>query len=276
MTERAAAFDPAAASALHAALIEQLKRNGLLDDPAIAAAFEATPRHLFLPNHSLEEIYADRAIAVKRDGDTWLSSSSQPAMMAIMLDQLGLAPGQRVLEIGAGTGYNAALLDQIVGPDGAVISIDLDEDLVLAARAHLAVAGHSLVEVRQDDGAVGAPDASPFDRIIVTVGTWDLLPAWREQLAPGGRIVAPISLLPGLTLSLALEERESGAWEAISARPCGFLPMRGAEAHPGRAWGRPRIVLHPHAEQHANVQAAATVEKGWNRYELTWGPHPSS
>jgi protein-L-isoaspartate(D-aspartate) O-methyltransferase len=267
MTEQKTSPDPAA---LHAALIDQLTQRGLLDDPAIAGAFAATPRHLFLPGQPLDEVYADRAIAVKREGERWLSSSSQPAMMAIMLEQLGLAPGQRVLEIGTGTGYNAALIDRIVGPSGAVVSVDLDEDLVLAARSHLATAGHAAVDVRQADGAFGAPDAAPFERIIVTVGSWDLLPSWCEQLAAGGRIVAPISLLPGLTLSLALEERDA-AWEAISARPCGFVLMRGAEAHPGRGWGTPQIRLHPRTGPAPELQAAATVEKTWNRYELRWG-----
>jgi protein-L-isoaspartate(D-aspartate) O-methyltransferase len=275
MSEQSAPFDPEAARLLHTALIEQLTRDGLLAHPAIAEAFAATPRHHFLPNHPLEVIYADRAVAVKRDGDEWLSSSSQPAMMAIMLAQLDLAPGQRVLEVGAGTGYNAALIDQIVGPGGQVVSIDLDEDLVTAARRHLLASGHPAVEVRQGDGALGAPDAAPFERIIVTVGVWDLLPAWRAQLAPGGRIVAPISLLPGLTLSLALEQR-GDQWEAVSARPCGFLLMRGAEAHPARAWGSPRITLRPRDERGPGVQATASVTKEWNQYELHWGQDQSS
>jgi protein-L-isoaspartate(D-aspartate) O-methyltransferase len=270
MIEQQPAFDSETARQLHEALLAQLTHDGLLADQAIADAFRATPRHYFLPGHSLEEVYADKAIAVKRDGDDWLSSSSQPAMMAIMLAQLGLAPGQRVLEIGAGTGYNAALLSRIVGPSGRVISIDLDADLVEMARAHLAAAGVGEVELRAADGARGAPDAAPFDRIIVTVGAWDLLPAWRAQLAPSGRIVLPITLLPGQMFSLALERRNEH-WETVSARPCGFLPMRGSEAHPQHAWGGLRITVHPRDERTSSTRAAAILDKEWSQIELRWG-----
>lgn len=269
MSPRTPAFDPHAAQQMHQALVVNLTHDGLLADPAIAAAFRDTPRHLFLPNHSLEEIYADKAIAVKREGDEWISSSSQPAMMAIMLAQLGLEPGQRVLEIGTGTGYNAALIAHIVGPRGRVISVDIDAELIAVARAQLAAAGRTEVELRCADGALGAPDMAPFDRIIVTVGAWDLLPAWREQLAPGGRIVVPLTILPGLMLSLGIEQR-AGRWEAVSARPCGFLLMRGAEAHPPHTWGTPRIVLHPRTARHEGMQVVATVEKTWNRFDIFW------
>lgn len=271
MFDQPAAFDGAHARQLHEALIAQLTRDGLLSDDVIAAAFRATPRHHFLPGRSLDEIYADKAIAVKRDGETWLSSSSQPAIMAIMLAQLGLAPGQRVLEIGAGTGYNAALIAHIVGPTGRVISIDLDDELVAAARGHLAAAGVGGVELRAGDGALGAPDAAPFDRIIVTVGAWDLLPAWRAQLAPDGRIVLPMTLLPGQMFSLALERRGDATWEALSARPCGFVAMRGAEPHRSNLPVTPHLVLRARDERAAEEQVSAVIDKAWSRIELRWG-----
>ena len=95
----------------------------------VAAALRAVPRHLFLPDLPPEAAYRDDAIVTKRDADgQGISSSSQPAIMAIMLDQLDLAPGHRVLEIGAGTGYNAALIAHIVGPSGQVVSVDIDAD----------------------------------------------------------------------------------------------------------------------------------------------------
>ncbi|NTU79599.1 MAG: methyltransferase domain-containing protein, partial [Chloroflexales bacterium] len=191
-------------------------------------------------------------------------------MMAIMLAQLGLAPGHCVLEVGAGTGYNAALIAHIVGPAGRVVSLDIDAELVSAAQAHLAAAGHPEVEVRHADGALGAPDAAPFDRIIVTAGAWDLLPAWRAQLVPGGRIVVPVTVLPGLMLSLALEQRGQ-VWRAVSARPCGFVLLRGAEAHPGRSPGTPQITLYPRDERGASTWARATAEKEWSRIEIDWG-----
>jgi len=106
-------------AALHAALVDALLRRGAITDPRVEAAFRAIPRHLFLPDVPLAEVYRDQAIPTKiRDGEA-ISSSSQPEIMATMLDQLRLAPGLRVLEIGAGTGYNAALMAHIVGEKGA-------------------------------------------------------------------------------------------------------------------------------------------------------------
>src|SRR5205823_13707927 len=113
----------------------------------------------------------DDAIVTKRDADGHpVSSSSQPTIMAIMLDQLGVAAGQRVLEIGAGTGYNAALIASIVGADGAVVSIDIDDDLVASAQANTVAAGYPQVRIVCADGADGFAGAAPYDRIIATVG----------------------------------------------------------------------------------------------------------
>jgi protein-L-isoaspartate(D-aspartate) O-methyltransferase len=216
---------------------------------AVTEALRAVPRHVFLPGLPPEEAYRDEAIVTKRDADGQpISSSSQPTIMAIMLDQLGLAPGQRVLEIGAGTGYNAALIKRIVGPDGTVVSVDLDEDLTGQARAHLAAAGYQDVTVVCGDGAEGYPARAPYDRIIATVRVSDLAPAWLSQLTPGGRIVVPLEL-HGAQRSVAFEraaaperagmferagafERAGVHWQSRSVVPCGFMRMRGTLAGP--------------------------------------------
>src|SRR5580700_11713939 len=161
----------------------------------VAAALHAVPRHVFLPDLRPEAAYRDDAIVTKRDADGQpISSSSQPAIMAIMLDQLDLASGQRVLEIGAGTGYNAALISHIVGASGQVTSIDIDPELVGTAREHLASAGFAAVTVASADGAGGYPEHAPYDRIIATVGVSDLAGPWLEQAAPGARIVVPLDV----------------------------------------------------------------------------------
>ena len=115
--------------------------------------------------------------------------------MAQMLEDLGLAPGLRVLEIGAGTGYNAALLARVVG---AVVSIDVDREVLADARRHLEAFPDRRVELHHADGRLGWPAGAPFDRIQVTAAAEDLEPAWLEQLAPGGVVQAPIDLGPGL------------------------------------------------------------------------------
>jgi len=212
-------------------LAESLQARGMAGE-AVRAAFLAVPRHVFLSPELAPEAYEDKAIAIKSGADGIpVSASSQPAIMAIMLEQLELAAGHRVLEIGTGSGYNAALIAQIVGPAGSVVTIDTEPDLVDQARASLATLGLERVRVVCGDGAEGVPGRAPYDRIIATVGVWDLAPAWREQLAAGGRIVAPISVR-GIQLSVAFERATETEWTARSARRCGFVRLTGASAGP--------------------------------------------
>ena len=219
---------------------EVLQTSGVRDE-RIAAALRDVPRHLFLPHLPPEETYLDDAIVTKRDAEGQpISSSSQPAIMAIMLDQLTLAPGQRVLEIGAGTGYNAALMKHIVGPSGAVISVDIEADVAEAARGHLASAGYPDVTVVAADGADGYPPGAPYDRVIATVGVSDLAPAWLQQAGPGARIVVPLDVR-GSQLAVAFGRAGSGGhWVSRSIAPCGFMRMRGSLAGPERT-----VVLQP-------------------------------
>jgi protein-L-isoaspartate(D-aspartate) O-methyltransferase len=219
---------------------EVLQTSGIRDE-RIAAALSDVPRHLFLPHLPPEDAYLDDAIVTKRDADGQpISSSSQPAIMAIMLDQLTLAPGQRVLEIGAGTGYNAALIRHIVGPSGTVVSVDIDADVADRAREHLASAGYPDVTVVAADGAEGYPPGAPYDRVIATVGVSDLAPAWLHQAAPGARIVVPLDVR-GSQLAVAFGRSGSGGhWVSRSIAPCGFMRMRGSLAGPERA-----VVLQP-------------------------------
>jgi protein-L-isoaspartate(D-aspartate) O-methyltransferase len=200
---------------------------------AVADALWVVPRHLFLPDVPPATAYQDDAIVTKVDAAGQpISSSSQPTIMALMLDQLGLAPGHRVLEIGAGTGYNAALMAHLVGPDGSVVSLDIDADLVEQARRNLTRAGYPAVTVIQGDGAQGYEDRAPYDRIIATVGVWDLAPAWLSQLAPDGRILVPLDL-GGLQRSVAFEAAD-GHLASRSVVPCGFMRLRGPFAGPER------------------------------------------
>jgi protein-L-isoaspartate(D-aspartate) O-methyltransferase len=215
-------------------LVEQLRERAVT--AAVREAFRAVPRHLFVPEVPPEVAYRDDAIVTKRDEDGQpISSSSQPAMMALMLDQLGLEPGQRVLEIGAGTGYNAALISHLVSPGGEVLSLDIDLDLVQRARENLARAGYPGVNAECVDGAAGFAARGPYDRIIATVGVWDLAPAWLEQLAPGGRLVVPLDL-GGVQRSVAFEQEADGHWASRSVVPCGFMRLRGSLAGPERTY----------------------------------------
>ncbi len=214
--------------AMHQLLVDQLKKNGHIQDARIEAAFRAVPRHLFLPGVALDEVYRDQAIATRSINGQVVSSSSQPTIMAIMLEQLHLQSGHRVLEIGSGTGYNAALMAHIVGETGEVVTIDIDEDIVEAAREHLAAADFSSVHVICADGGLGYPDAAPYDRIILTVNAADITPAWRTQLKPHGRLLLPL-VLRGPQASIAFTPVEDHL-ESLSVRACGFVGLRGAFA----------------------------------------------
>jgi protein-L-isoaspartate(D-aspartate) O-methyltransferase len=218
-------------SALHQALVERLKQEGLIRTPRVEAAFRAVPRHLFLPDVPLEKVYKDDAIVTKYLDGKPVSSSSQPAVMAIMLEQLDLQPGDRVLEIGAGTGYNAALMAHIVGESGQVIAIDIDEDIVQEAQMHLEKAGFEQVKVICADGGFGYPSAAPYDRIILTVAAWDIAIAWQEQLKPQGRLVLPLTLKDDIQITIAFELAD-GYLVSVSTSNCGFMKLRGAFAEP--------------------------------------------
>src|ERR1700730_6916113 len=152
---------------LNNALVASLETSGTLSDRRVAAAFRSVLRHQFLPGHSVKDVYEDTAIMTKfGERGVALSSSSQPAIMAIMLQQLQAKPGLRVLEIGAGRGHNAAFLATVVGSEGHVVTRDFDESLCESARAHLAAAGIRGVEVRHADGAGGWQPRAPTDRSI--------------------------------------------------------------------------------------------------------------
>ncbi|HEX5324224.1 MAG TPA: methyltransferase, FxLD system [Capsulimonadaceae bacterium] len=249
------------AKQLQQALADQLKAGGLLNDPSIEAAFRHVPRHLFLPDFELDRVYIDDAIGTKFQPDGRpISSSSQPAIMAIMLEQLDLARGRRVLEIGAGTGYNAALMAYIVGEEGCVLSVDIDEDIVASARAHLQTAGFGRVRVVQADGFRGLAEHAPFDRIILTVGTEDIASAWWEQLAPGGRLVVPLDLAGRNTMVSAAFVRAEDHLESVSLRACGFMMLRGEAANESGGVaidGRPDLMIAPNEPERVDPKAVA-------------------
>ena len=187
-------------------------------------------RHWFLPDTGLDQVYTDMAVVTHRRPDgVPVSSSSQPAIMARMLQQLDVLPAHRVLEVGAGTGYNAALLGHLVGPRGEVITVDVDPEICAAAERHLRVAGASNVSVLAGDGWAGVEGQGPFDRIEVTVGVWDVSTRWVEQLHEDGVLVTPLWLRTGLQASVAFK-RANGGLEAVSIEPCGFMRLRGPGA----------------------------------------------
>jgi len=213
-------------------LVARLKQQGYLRDTRLQEAFEAVPRHLFLPELAPELAYADEALPIKYDDDgAVLSSSSQPGMMALMLNQLRLHPGANVLEIGTGTGYNAAIMQQIVKKKGHVTSIELDAEVHQQAAKNLQRAGVHDVFLVNADGAMGYAPRAAYDRIIATAGIWDVPRAWAQQLRPDGILVAPI-WVDALQYSAALRPQKDGSLYSAINLPCGFIHLRGMAAAP--------------------------------------------
>ncbi|MFI9171317.1 methyltransferase domain-containing protein [Streptomyces lincolnensis] len=249
------------AASARAALVREIDASGAwAADPVWREAFEAVPRHLFVPYYYVGVVggyerrwgespdprtreawvrgaYVDTPLATRlRDGEL-LSSSSQPSLMAMMLAELRVEPGDRVLEIGAGTGYNAALLAHRLGDDDLVTTVDLEPEITEAARRHLAAAGHHPTVVT-GDGARGVPERAPYDRIIATCTLPSVPRAWLAQSRPGARILSPLAT--GL-IALTVRDAEHAEGRFLPT-PAYFVPLRGGgpEPEPAPLGGVPR------------------------------------
>ena len=221
-----AASSTSEAERLRNALVDQLRASGNVHTARVESALRTVPRHLFVPDAPLQDAYANAPVHIKYDTDgTSISCASQPGVVALMLEQLDVQPGEHVLELGAGTGYNAALLGQLVGGSGHVTTLDVDDDLVEGARRNLAAADVSNVRAVTRDGALGYEEGAPYDRIIATVGARGVPHAWLEQLAPGGRLLVPQRLTGTVSRSIAYEWRD-GRLKSLSSEMNTFMPLR--------------------------------------------------
>lgn len=229
-------------------LVDRLAAIGELTDPAWRAAFRAVPRHLFVPEQDWGVAYLDEPVVTQTRTayapgggslDLPTSSASAPSVVAAMLDRLAVADGMRVLEIGTGTGFNAALLAHRLG-DSGVYSVDLDAHLIHTAERAITAAGRR-VHLAAADGYQGLPDSGPFDRIIATCAITHIPPSWIRQLVPGGRIVAPL-LAEGWPLAVLKKTGDDEVTGRIDACQAAFMPLRPDLDNPlaaGRALGRP-------------------------------------
>ncbi|MEU5243897.1 methyltransferase domain-containing protein [Streptomyces asoensis] len=229
-----------------AGLLREIEASGAFAaDPRWREAFAAVPRHLFVPYYYvggaggyerrwgespdprtrerwMRGAYEDTPLATRLRDGVLLSSSSQPSLMALMLAELRVEDGARVLEIGAGTGYNAALLSYRLG-EGNVTTVDLDTEITESARRHLEEAGYRPAVVT-GDGARGVPERAPFDRIIVTCTLTTVPRAWLAQCAPGALILAPLA-----TGLIALTVRDASHAEGRFLETAAyFVPLRGS------------------------------------------------
>lgn len=206
-------------------MVDRLVRSGYVRDPRVRAAFLAVPREAFLPADERADAYHDTPLSIGHN-----QTISAPSMIAIMLEEARLQPGERVLEIGTGSGYHAALLATLVGPEN-VVSIERLDALAERARVHLASVGFGAVTVVVGDGSLGFPDRGPYDCIMATAAAPRIPQPWAAQLSSRGRIVAPIGPRHGQVLMIATKGPE-GSLDIREGTPCAFVPLVGAEAWP--------------------------------------------
>ncbi len=266
--------DDASAAEFRDALVDTLIANKMITSPAVEQAFRAVPRHLFVADGTpLDVTYAvDNSVAIKRDADgVVISSTSAAYIQARMIEQAGLGPGMSVLEIGSG-GFNAALLAEVVGPDGRVVSVDIDPEVTDRACELLEQTGYGdRVTVVQADAENPLPGLDgPVDAILVTVGAWDLAPAWLEHLSSDGTIVVPLRM-NGVTRTIAFR-REGDHLVSTSAEVAGFVPMQGEGARDERVFLLPdRNGNHVKLRFEGDVPADMSLLDGVLKTERTEG-----
>ena len=199
-------------------LVDGLRRTNRIQRESVLEAIRSVPRHEFVPDGHENRAYKDRPLLIGHD-----QTISAPHMVAIMCDRIDPSPGDRVLEIGTGCGYHAAITTEIVG-DGTVYSVEYVPELAETARDRLERLDYD-VRVKTGDGYEGWPDHAPYDAAYLTCAASELPDSIIEQIAPGGRIVAPIGQR-NQKLVIA-EKKDDGSLSQWTDGRVRFVPMRG-------------------------------------------------
>jgi protein-L-isoaspartate(D-aspartate) O-methyltransferase len=289
-------------------MVEALRRVRAARDAAVLQAMGRVPRETFVPHFfslpdslktgtpadvreshidgdggdepALNLVYdIDRALGIRRNAEPTgatagagiTSAASAPRLVAAMLELAQVATGMRILEIGTGSGYNAALLRELVGPQGQVTSVDIDSTLVAEASERLNAAGYADIEVTAADGYFGVARRAPFDRVLATVGCADVAPAWLAQLAAGGFCLVPLQH-GGLYPLARVEPKADGATATIVA-PARFVAIQGHKAgpshwpHAGRLGPDPKVEWSPLSDWLVRALEQGDGQDPWCR---TW------
>jgi protein-L-isoaspartate(D-aspartate) O-methyltransferase len=203
-------------------LIERLTKWGYLNKPEVVKAFRKVPRHEFVPESIREHSYADQPLSIG-----YGQTISAPSMIAIMMESLDLNLGQRVLEIGSGSGYNAALIAEIVGRKGEVVTVERIFELAKFAETNLKKTGYGWVQVVTGDGTCGYERGAPWDRILVTACAPELPKPLIAQLKIGGKLGAPVGQHYMLQTWIVAEKQDEKKLKIQEYGGCSFVPLVG-------------------------------------------------
>ena len=225
-------MEPERAERARDRLVDGLVAAGRLSAERVARAMRAVPRHEFVPEAVRDRAYEDRPLHIGRE-----QVVTAPHLVAQMTELLDLRPGQTVLEVGTGSGYHAAVVAEIVGPEN-VFTIERFPDLAASARAALDRTGHGAVTVVVGDGSMGLPRHPPFDRINVTAVAPTVPGPLVDQLADGGRMVVPLGPRDGPHELVVLTKR-AGRVERTTRGRVRFVPLVGEHGFEGGGEGRP-------------------------------------
>ena len=213
---------------------EQLVRRGIHSEPVLGA-MGRVPRELFVPEQQEAAAYQDSPLPIA-EGQT----ISQPYIVAFMLQAAELAPGERALEIGTGSGYAAAVMAEVAGQ---VFTMERQARLALSARQALEKAGSRNVEIRVGDGTLGWPERAPFNVIVATAGGREIPRSWKEQLAVGGRLVMPVGETPRRQILIKVTRLSDTEYREERLSEVRFVPLIGeqgwSEPEARREWSRP-------------------------------------
>jgi protein-L-isoaspartate(D-aspartate) O-methyltransferase len=209
-------------------LVEQLIRWGYLNQPEIIEAFKKVPRHEFVPENVRDRAYGDHPLPIG-----YGQTISAPSMIAIMMQTLDLKRGQKVLEIGAGSGYNIALLAEVVGTGSKLVSIERIPELARFARENLRKTGYGRVKVVVGDGTLGYEEGAPWDRILVTACAPSIPEPLLDQLKTGGKLGAPVGENYMFQTWVIAEKVREGEVRMRQHGGCSFVPLVGAHGWEG-------------------------------------------
>jgi len=217
-------------------VIETIERRGITNEDVLRA-MRAVPRHLFVPEKEQDHAYGDYPLPIG-----YGQTISQPYIVALMTELLELKEGDKVLEVGTGSGYQAAVLAEI--PDIEVYTIEIIPELAEIARERLESLGYTDAHCKQEDGYYGWPEHAPFDAIIVTAAPDHVPPLLVDQIANGGRMVIPVGPPGGYQTLWKFAKKSDGELQAFNMGGVAFVPLTGPgmEAHPhkgGHEWPLP-------------------------------------